>query len=129
MGRGGGRRHGVEAAGLRDETAELDHDEAALAADGADLDTGEDLARRWAAFELEWGDGVPRRPGRPRSCDELGAAIDAAERTRSDLEQLRSRRSALEQRQHRIASETDDARSQLTLAESRRSQLSEAGSR
>lgn len=114
-----------EASQLRAESEQIESELASLAAASVELDaTEEELAQRWAAFEMEWGDGVPAPSGEAAVVrNELAAVRSATERTEGDHNQLARRREALEERLTRLRTELDTAAQAAQDAEAARTRL------
>ena len=117
-----------EANELRNESGELDEQAAALAAEMTALDAQEeDLAGRWAAFELEWGDGVPNPSGEAAVLrSELAGVREARSRTASELDSLRSNLASLAERRERLGLEAEAARGELEASRARGAELETA---
>lgn len=114
-----------ESAQLRSESEQIESELASLAAVSVELDASEEeLAQRWAAFEMEWGDGVPAPSGEAAVVrNELAAVRSASERTEGDRFQLAQRREALEARLARLLSDLDAAAQAARDAETARPRL------
>ena len=96
---------------LRSESEQIDEELAKLATAATEVDLAEeDLAERWAAFEQEWGEGVPAPSGEAAVVrSELNSMRTAAQRSADDREQLVRRRAAMVERLDRLTSERDAA--------------------
>ncbi|MEJ5255529.1 MAG: chromosome segregation protein SMC [Acidimicrobiales bacterium] len=109
----------AESARLRAELEQVDREAAAIAPELDALAEAEAaLAAERAAFEHEWGEGVPAPSGRAAEVrGELAALRAAAERAEAEQARVRARLAAVDEKQQRLGAEADRLRAELAAAE------------
>jgi chromosome segregation protein len=109
----------AEAARLHGELEQVDAEAAGLAPLTAQLRDAEGaLAAERAAFETEWGEGVPAPSGRAAEVrGELAALRAAVERGEVERRRVHHRRAGLDEKHRRLAGEAERLRSELAEAE------------
>lgn len=109
----------AESARLRAELEQVESEAAAIAPQLEALAEAEAaLAAERAAFEQEWGDGVPAPSGQAAEVrGELAALRAAVERAEAEQARVRARLAALDDKQRRLGAEADRLRAELAEAE------------